>query len=105
METMNVIIFGAITGIWSFLVYFVFGLIAAGIAKMILPGKDPGGFLVTALVGILGAYLGHHMRTWLGMDTDGEVSFISPMDWVFTILGAIIILFIWKKIAAMISKN
>ena len=42
-----------ITGVWSFLVYLVFGLICAGIAKAIMPGQDPGGFWVTALIGII----------------------------------------------------
>ena len=103
METMSVI-FGAIDGVWSFLVYVVFGLIAAGIAKAIMPGDDPGGFFVTALIGIVGAYLGHNMRSWIGMDTDNELNFFSPADWIFTILGAVILLFIWKMIAKMFNK-
>ena len=100
----NVLIFGAIDGVWSFLVYLVFGLIAAGFAKAIMPGKDPGGFWVTALIGIVGAYIGHSLRTWIGMDSDNELNFLSFMDWVFTILGALILLFIWKQIAKMMSK-
>lgn len=101
---MTIITFGAITGVWSFLVYFVFGLAAASIAKLISPGKDPGGFFVTALIGIIGAYLGHHLRSWIGMDTDGEVNFFSPMDWIFTIVGSLIILFIWKMITGASKK-
>lgn len=104
METMSVLIFGAIDGVWSFLVYFVFGLIAAAIAKAIVPGKDPGGFFVTALIGIIGAYLGHSMRTWLGMDSDNELNFFSPADWIFTILGAVVLLFIWKFISKLFKK-
>lgn len=104
MDTTSVLIFGAIDGVWSFLVYLVFGLIAAGIAKAIMPGKDPGGFFVTALIGIVGAYLGHNMRSWLGMDTDNELNFFSPSDWIFTILGAVILLFIWKMISKMFNK-
>lgn len=42
------------TYIW----WAIFGLIAGGIAKLIMPGKDPGGFIVTALIGIGGAILG-----------------------------------------------
>ena len=85
-----------ITGVWSFLVYLVFGLICAGIAKAIMPGQDPGGFWVTALIGIIGAY----MRTLLGISHDGEVSFFSPLDWLFSIIGSLILLFIWKKLLA-----
>src|SRR5690606_11573841 len=104
MTTFSVLIFGAIDDVWSFLVYLVFGLIAAGIAKAIMPGKDPGGFIVTAIIGIVGGYIGHSMRTWLGMDTDGELNFFSFMDWVFTILGALVLLFIWKMIAKLFNK-
>ncbi len=99
MMTISFIMLG-ITGVWSFLVYLVFGLICAAIAKAIMPGKDPGGFWVTALIGIIGAYLGAYMRTILGISHDGEVSFFSPLDWIFSILGSLILLFIWKKLLA-----
>lgn len=99
MMTTSFIMLG-ITGVWSFLVYLVFGLICAAIAKAIMPGKDPGGFWVTALIGIIGAYLGAYMRTILGISHDGEVSFFSPLDWIFSILGSLILLFIWKKLLA-----
>ena len=99
MMTTSFIMLG-ITGVWSFLVYLVFGLICAAIAKAIMPGKDPGGFWVTALIGIVGAYLGAYMRTILGISHDGEVSFFSPLDWLFSIIGSLILLFIWKKLLA-----
>jgi uncharacterized membrane protein YeaQ/YmgE (transglycosylase-associated protein family) len=104
METLSVLIFGAITGVWSFLVYLVFGLIAAGIAKAISPGKDPGGFIITAIIGIVGAYLGHNLRAWVGLDTDNELNFLSISDWIFTILGALVLLFIWKLISKLFNK-
>ncbi len=87
-----------ISGVWSFLVYLVFGLICAAIAKAIMPGQDPGGFIVTAIIGIVGAYLGAYLRSILGISHDGEVSFFSPLDWIFSILGSFILLFIWKKL-------
>lgn len=94
-----------ITGVWSFLVYLVFGLICAAIAKAIMPGQDPGGFWVTALIGIVGAYLGAYLRSIIGISHDGEVSFFSPLDWIFSIIGSLILLFIWKKlIAPMLNK-
>ena len=96
----------AIDGVWSFLVYLVFGLIVAAIARAIMPGEEPGGFLASAIVGILGAYLGAYMRSFLGISHDGEVSFFSPLDWLFSILGALVLLFIWKKlIAPMLVKK
>ncbi|MBQ0117215.1 MAG: GlsB/YeaQ/YmgE family stress response membrane protein [Flavobacterium sp.] len=96
----------AIDGLWSLLVYIVFGVLVAGIAKAIMPGKDPGGFIVTAIIGIIGAYLGGYMRDILGISHDNEVSFFSPFDWIFSILGALILLFIWKKLLApMFNKS
>ncbi|MBA5628314.1 GlsB/YeaQ/YmgE family stress response membrane protein [Moheibacter lacus] len=105
METTSVLIFGAIEGVWSFLVYLVFGLIAAGIAKAITPGKDPGGFIISSIIGIVGAYLGHSMRAWLGLDTDNELNFLSISDWIFTVGGALILLFVWKLISKMFSRS
>lgn len=92
----------AISGLWSFLVYLVFGLIVAAIARAIVPGEEPGGFLASAFFGIVGAYLGAYMRTLLGVSHDNEVHFFSPLDWIFSILGAIILILIWKKILAPI---
>ena len=104
MMTTGFILLG-ITGVWSFLVYLVFGLICAAIAKAIMPGQDPGGFWVTALIGIVGAYLGAYLRSIIGISHDGEVSFFSPLDWIFSIIGSLILLFIWKKlIAPMLNK-
>ena len=88
----------AIDGVWSFLVYLVFGLIVAAIARAIIPGKDPGGFWASAIFGILGAYLGVYMRDILGISHDNEVSFFSPLDWIFSIIGAIVLILLWKKV-------
>lgn len=88
----------AIDGVWSFLVYLVFGLIVAAIARAIIPGKDPGGFWASAIFGILGAYLGAYMRDILGISHDNEVSFFSPLDWIFSIIGAIVLILLWKKV-------
>lgn len=88
----------AIDGVWSFLVYLVFGLIVAAIARAIIPGKDPGGFWASAIFGILGAYLGAYMREILGISHDNEVSFFSPLDWIFSIIGAIVLILLWKKV-------
>ncbi|HLT64979.1 MAG TPA: GlsB/YeaQ/YmgE family stress response membrane protein [Flavobacterium sp.] len=88
----------AIDGVWSFLVYLVFGLIVAAIARAIIPGKDPGGFWASAIFGILGAYLGAYMRDILGISHDNEVSFFSPLDWMFSIIGAIVLILLWKKV-------
>lgn len=92
------LMFLAIDGLWSFLVYLVFGLIVAAIARAIIPGKDPGGFWASAIFGILGAYIGAYIRDILRISHDNEVSFFSPLDWIFSIIGAIVLILLWKKI-------
>lgn len=91
--------------LWSFLVWAAFGLVAGLIAKAIMPGEDPGGTIVTIIIGIVGAIIGGKISQVLGFANDGQVSFLSPKDWIFSILGALLILFIWKKfIGPMLNK-
>ncbi|PZD79634.1 GlsB/YeaQ/YmgE family stress response membrane protein [Mesonia sp. K7] len=79
--------------------WIIFGLIAGAIAKLIMPGKDPGGWIVTILLGIAGAFIGGFIGRALGL-LDETTSFWSPADWIFAILGGLLILFIWKKLIA-----
>ncbi|MGY4878006.1 GlsB/YeaQ/YmgE family stress response membrane protein [Vreelandella aquamarina] len=71
------------------LAWILFGLIAGVIAKMIMPGKDPGGFIVTILLGIAGAFVGGWIGSLVGMGTVGEFSIGS---FVTAIVGALVLL-------------
>ncbi len=75
--------------------WIVFGLIAGVIAKMIHPGKDPGGFIVTILIGIAGAMLGGFISTSLGF---GDVSGFDLRSMGIAIGGAFLLLFGYRKI-------
>ena len=89
------------TYIW----WAIFGLIAGGIAKFIMPGKDPGGFIVTALIGIAGSIIGGLVGNALGFES-ATSNHIFSMGLVFSVLGALLILYIWKKfIAPNMSKD
>jgi uncharacterized membrane protein YeaQ/YmgE (transglycosylase-associated protein family) len=55
--------------------WIVFGLIAGGLAKLIMPGKDPGGCLVTILIGIVGAVIGGFIGAQLGYGGMSEFEF------------------------------
>jgi uncharacterized membrane protein YeaQ/YmgE (transglycosylase-associated protein family) len=73
--------------------WIVFGLIVGVIAKLIMPGKDPGGFIVTILIGIAGAFMGGFIGQALGFYGEGE-----PAGWLMAILGAILLLAIYRMV-------
>ncbi|MEO6285718.1 MAG: GlsB/YeaQ/YmgE family stress response membrane protein [Dyadobacter sp.] len=76
--------------------WIIIGLIAGAIAKAIHPGKDPGGFIVTILIGIAGAVLGGWISSLLGY---GTVDGFNIGSLFVAILGAVILLFIYRKVA------
>ncbi|MFD7309652.1 GlsB/YeaQ/YmgE family stress response membrane protein [Promicromonospora sp. NPDC059942] len=80
-------------GFWAFL---ILGLIAGVIARIVIPGKQPGGFWVTLLLGVLGAMLGG----WLGglIFNIGFDKFWSWSTWLFAVIGAVIVILIAQAI-------
>jgi uncharacterized membrane protein YeaQ/YmgE (transglycosylase-associated protein family) len=77
--------------------WIVLGLIAGAIAKAILPGDDPGGFIVTAIIGVVGAILGGFLAQVLfGRDTLDE--FFDVSTWLTAIIGAIILLVLYRLV-------
>ncbi|MER7011707.1 GlsB/YeaQ/YmgE family stress response membrane protein [Saccharopolyspora sp. NPDC000359] len=75
--------------------WILFGLIAGAIAKFILPGRDPGGIIVTILLGIVGGFLGG----WIGSQVTGSgVTGFNLMSFVWAIVGAVILLGIYRMI-------
>jgi uncharacterized membrane protein YeaQ/YmgE (transglycosylase-associated protein family) len=78
------------------LAWIIVGLIAGAIAKAIMPGRDPGGFIVTALIGIVGAVVGGFLgQTLLGV---GSTSGINLPTILTAIVGALIVLFIYRAV-------
>lgn len=75
------------------LAWIVFGLIAGAVAKLIMPGDDPGGFIITILVGIAGALVGGFVATALGL---GTVSGFNLGSFLIAILGAILLLALYR---------
>jgi uncharacterized membrane protein YeaQ/YmgE (transglycosylase-associated protein family) len=72
----------------------VFGLIVGAIAKFIMPGKDPGGLFVTAIIGMAGSFVG----TIIGRVLWGGPGYQS--GWITSILGAILLLWVYRVIRA-----
>ena len=68
-----------------------FGLIVGVFAKLLMPGRDPGGFIVTALLGIAGAWSGGFAGRAIGLYGDGE-----PAGFAMSMIGAILLLAIYR---------
>lgn len=79
-------------GIFS---WIVFGLIAGAIAKLLHPGKDPGGFFITIIIGIVGAVVGGFIASALGI---GEVDGFNLGSLAIAVLGSVLLLFIYRKV-------
>ncbi len=75
--------------------WMLFGLIVGALAKLVMPGRDPGGIIVTMLIGIVGALVGG----WIGR----AVGWYGPNDsagYFVSILGAILLLWIYRMVVA-----
>lgn len=79
-------------GIFS---WIVMGLIVGVMAKWIMPGKDPGGLIITILLGIGGAFVGGFVGSFLGF---GKVSGFNLGSLALATGGALLILFVYRKI-------
>jgi len=71
--------------------WIVFGLVIGALAKLLMPGKDPGGIIVTMLLGIVGSVLGGFVGQTLGLYGPGDAA-----GFVMSLLGAILLLVIYR---------
>jgi uncharacterized membrane protein YeaQ/YmgE (transglycosylase-associated protein family) len=74
--------------------WILFGLVAGIIAKLMMPGRDPGGFIVTVCLGIAGALLGGFLGRAMGLYSQGEAA-----GMFMSILGAVILLALYRVFA------
>jgi uncharacterized membrane protein YeaQ/YmgE (transglycosylase-associated protein family) len=79
------------------LTWIIVGLLAGAIAKALHPGKDPGGFIVTILIGIAGAVVGGWISSLFGF---GRVDGFDIGSLFIAILGAILLLFLYRKFSS-----
>ena len=75
--------------------WIVFGLIAGALAKFLMPGQDPGGCVITIIIGVIGAVLGGYIATMLGY---GGISGFDFRSFVIAVIGSILLLIIWRMI-------
>ena len=77
--------------------FIILGLLAGAIAKAILPGDDPGGWIITMLIGVVGAILGGFLAGVL-FDADPMDEFFDISTWLTAIVGSIILLVIYRVV-------
>ncbi len=75
----------------AILSWILFGLVVGIIAKLLMPGRDPGGFIITILLGIAGALLGGFIGRAMGLYGPNESA-----GWIISILGAIVLLVLYR---------
>ncbi len=71
--------------------WIVFGLIVGFVAKFLTPGRDPGGFIVTMIIGIVGALLGGFIGRAVGLYNEND-----PVGFVMAVIGAVILLLLYR---------
>ncbi len=75
--------------IWT----IIMGAVIGAVAKLLMPGKDPGGWIITILLGIAGSWTGAFIGQTLGLYHEGE-----PAGFIMSVIGAVILLFIYRLI-------
>ena len=75
--------------------WILFGLVVGILAKLVMPGRDPGGIIVTVLLGIVGALIGGMLGRGLGLYAPGQ-----PAGFVMATIGAVLLLFLYRRFTA-----
>lgn len=78
------------------LIWAIFGLIVGVIAKWIMPGNDPGGIIVTMLIGIAGSIIGGYLGRVMGLYGPGQYA-----GFFMSIIGALVLLFLYRQLTRM----
>jgi uncharacterized membrane protein YeaQ/YmgE (transglycosylase-associated protein family) len=78
----------------SVLGWIIFGLIVGVVGKLLMPGKDPGGFIATVAIGIVGALIGGFLGRLVGMYGEND-----PVGFVMAVVGAIVFLWLYRLLA------
>ena len=71
--------------------WIIFGVIVGALAKLVMPGRDPGGIIITMLLGIAGAVLGGFIGRAMGWYQEGEAA-----GWIVSFLGAVALLALYR---------
>jgi len=81
----------------SFIAWILIGLIMGAIARAVLPGRADGGWVVTLVVGVIGAIVGGWLASMVGSSSNN--GFFDLKTWLFAFLGSLVVLFIWGAVS------
>jgi uncharacterized membrane protein YeaQ/YmgE (transglycosylase-associated protein family) len=88
-------------GVMGVISWIVFGLIVGALARFLLPGRQSMGWIMTIVLGVIGSFAGGAISAVLFGPSEG---FVQPSGWIMSIIGAMILLFIYSKFAASKSE-
>jgi uncharacterized membrane protein YeaQ/YmgE (transglycosylase-associated protein family) len=71
--------------------WVLFGLVVGVVGKLLMPGKDPGGFIATVAIGIMGALIGGFLGRLVGMYREED-----PVGFVMAVIGAMVLLWLYR---------
>ena len=77
--------------LWTALI----GLIIGAVAKLIMPGKDPGGWIITMLLGLAGSFVAGYLGRFVGWYQEGQSA-----GFIMSVLGAILLLYLYRVLIA-----
>ncbi|MBA2252423.1 MAG: GlsB/YeaQ/YmgE family stress response membrane protein [Nitrospirales bacterium] len=80
--------------------WIIFGLIVGVVGKLLMPGKDPGGFIATVAIGIIGALIGGFLGRFAGMYGEGD-----PVGFIMAVIGAMLFLWLYRIITRRASVS
>lgn len=84
------------TLLWTLII----GLLVGIVAKLLIPGKDPGGFIITTLLGIAGAFVAYLLGRAMGWYTEGQ-----PAGFIASVIGAILLLVIYRLLVGRRART
>ena len=82
------------------IVFLVFGLIVGGLARFIVPGREPGGWVITMLLGVCGAVVGGYFGRVIGLYDEGQ-----PAGFVMSLLAAISLVVVYQALSSRRTRT
>jgi len=82
------------------IMFILFGLVVGVIARFLMPGRQPMGFILTAILGMAGSFVGSFVSGLIRGEEGAAMETSDPYNWIGAILGALVLLFIYGMVAS-----